>query len=499
MAQPTISRTPSIPDEGEVRWREILGTLVRQKRLIGTVTLAGLMTISALAWLEPPIYRASAKILVQTQRAHIPFSPSEDRLTVDRMSDQEINAVVALLRSASLVRDVLDAYRSKLEADEERSLIGTAKDVLLFPVALPGILYRLIHGLPAPSAFDRVVQKTVEKIEVTPVKQSNLIEVAYVSRDPQRASTFINELIQLYITRHAAFSEAGAGQDFFRNQRELLGERLDKAQAKLRDFREAAGAEAVSDNVEALREQMAGFEVTRAADQAKLAELEARERVLMTTVLNNPAAAANEPRIAENTAILFLKSRLLELELKRSELLARYAPGSQFLSDLDRQIADTRALKRKEEQSIVHLMLSETRSQLAAARARVTSLTEMLTQSQEKLLRNQNAGGEREQLEQELAAARESYITYLKKEEQARFSKALDDSRIVNLSVAETADVPNEPEAAHRLETVLLGFVLSFLLGVALAFVREQLDPMVKTSEEAERLTGVPVITEIPT
>jgi uncharacterized protein involved in exopolysaccharide biosynthesis len=308
----------------------------------------------------------------------------------------------------------------------------------------------------------------------------------------------VNDLIQLYITRHAAFSEAAAGQDFFRNQRRLLGERLDNAQAKLRHFREVAGAEAVSDNVEVLRDQMAGLEVTRAADQAKVAELEARERVLVTTVLNNPAAAANEPRIAENTAVLFLKSRLLELELKRTEMLTRYAPGSQFMSDLERQVAKTLALKRKEEESIVHLMLSETRSELAAARARVASLTEMLTQSQEKLLRNENAGGEREQLEQELAAARESYLTYLKKEEQARFSKALDDSRIVNLSVAESADMPNEPEAAHRLETVVLGVVLSFLLGVALAFIREQLDPMVKTSEEAERLTGLPVITEIP-
>ncbi len=498
MVQPNHSRRPASPDEGEVRWREILGTLFRQKRLIETVTLAGLITISALTWLEPPIYRASAKILVQTQRTHIPLSPSEDRLTVDRMSDQEINAVVALLRSTSLVRDVLDAYRSKLEADETRSLIGTARDIALFPVALPAMLYRLIHGLPAPTVFDDAVQKTAEKIEVTPVKQSNLIEVAYVSRDPQWASIFVNDLIQLYITRHAALSDAGAGQDFFRNQRELLGERLERAQANLRDFRDAAGAAAVSENVDALRDQMAGFEVARATDQAKVAELEAREVFLLTNVLSKPEAATNEPRIAGNTAVQFLKSRLLELELKRSELLSRYAPGSQFLADLGRQIVDTRALKRKEEQAIVQLMLTETRSELAAARARVASLSELLQENQERLLRNQNAGGERDQLEQELAAAREPYITYLKKEEQARFSKALDESRIVDLSVVEPADVPIEPEAAHRLETVVLGIVLSFLLGVAAAFVREQLDPMVKTSEEAERLTGLPVITEIP-
>ena len=89
-------------------------------------------------------------------------------------------------------------------------------------------------------------------------------------------------------------------------------------------------------------------------------------------------------------------------------------------------------------------------------------------------------------------------MTYLKKEEEARFSRALDESRIVNLNVAEPAEVPIDPEAAHRMETIFVGILLSLALGLGLAFVREQLDPTVKSSAEAERLTGLPVISEIP-
>ncbi len=484
--------------DGEVQWREILGTVFRQKKLIATVTLAGLATVSVLTWFEPPIYRASAKLLVQTQRARIPLSPSEARPTVDRMSDQEINAVVALIKSLSLVREVLAPYQSELEGEEERTLIGLASDVITFPLRVPGILYRTLHGLPEPSPFDRLVQKTLAKIEVSAVKRSHLIEVAYVSRDPERAARFVNDLIRTYITRYASLSQAVAGQDFFRSQREILGKRLEDAQAELRAFREEVGTALASEDASAIREQLADLEKQRAEEQARLAELEAREAFLTHSVLSNPDAIGDEPQIAANPTVQFLKSRLLDLELERSEMLSRYAPGSQFLSDLERRIADTRRLKRKEEEAIVHLMIAETRSELATVRARVASLQERIRENQERLMRLENVSGEQARLEQQLAAARESYMTYLKKEEQARFSKALDESRIVNLSVAEPAETPTEPEGAHQLETILLGTILSLLLGIALAFLREQLDPTVKTRIQAERLTGLPVITEIP-
>jgi uncharacterized protein involved in exopolysaccharide biosynthesis len=358
--------------------------------------------------------------------------------------------------------------------------------------------YRMLHKLPEQSQFDRLVQATVERIDVIPIKRSNLIEVSYSSRDAEWAADFVNDLIQLYITRYALMSDATAGQDFFRSQRELLGERLENAQADLRHFRETKGADVVSEDVEAIRSQLTSLEISRSGEDTKLAELEAREAFLVGDVMKNPAAIQTDPRIASNTTIQFLKSRLLELEIKRSEMLSRYAPGSQFLTDLDRQIADTRALKHKEEQGIVQQMISEVRSELSVVRARIHLLQTQITDNQNKLIRIDNISGEQHQLEQELSAARESYSTYLKKEEEARFSKALDESRIVNLSVAEAAEVPNEPEAAHQLEQIVLGGILSMLLGIAMAFIREQLDPTVKSSDQAERLTGLPVISEIP-
>ena len=39
--------------------------------------------------------------------------------------------------------------------------------------------------------------------------------------------------------------------------------------------------------------------------------------------------------------------------------------------------------------------------------------------------------------------------------------QALDESRVVNLTVAEPAEIPSDPEAARRFETILVGLLLS--------------------------------------
>ncbi|MEE8311288.1 MAG: Wzz/FepE/Etk N-terminal domain-containing protein [Candidatus Binatia bacterium] len=492
-----LSKNMSFSAEAEIRWREIIATVYRQRRLIATVTVAGTVTVAALTWMQPPIYSAKATIMVRAQRARAVVTSAAGRPQVDRMSDQEVTAVATLLRSQSLVREVLRPHRAALEADEpEPTLAVRAKEIITLPLRVPGVAYRMLHQLPETSPFENWVHKTSARIEVTPIKRSNLIQVSYSSRNPEWAASFVNDLIQLYITRYARMEEMAAGEDFFRNQRNILDHRVADAQAALGAFREKHGVVLDADDETGIREQLGDLEAAVSTEQTKRAELTAREEHLQG--LLHDAAIGSEPRVAGSKSVQYLNGRLLELQIERSELLSSYAPTSLFISDIDRQIGETRALKRREERAIIDQMRTETRTDLSVLQARINALDSEIAEGHADLEKISRFEGEQGQLEQELKAARETYVTYLKKEEEARFSRALDESRIVNLNVAEPAEVPIDPEAAHRMETILVGVLLSLALGLGLAFVREQLDPTVKSSAEAERLTGLPVISEIP-
>lgn len=493
-----FSNNLNLSSEAEIRWRELLASLYRQRRLIATVTVVGTITVAALTWMQPPTFSAKATIMVRAQRARTVASSAEGRPQVDRMSDQEVNAVATLLRSQSLVREVLSPHRDALELSEPEPTVAVrAKELLTLPLRAPGLAYRALHQLPETSPFEAWVRKTSGKISVEPVKRSNLIQVSYTSGDPEWAATFVNDLIQLYITRYAQMEELAAGEDFFRDQRKILDRRVVEAQNALNEFRARHGVVLDADDEIGIREQTSDLEATLSIEQTRRAELSAREQYLQRLV-GDAAAIASEPRIAGSDSVVYLNGRLLELQIERSEMLSSYAPTSIFIKDLDRQIGETRELKRREEQSIVERMRSETRTDLTVVDARIAALRKEIADNQADLEKIGRFEGEQAQREQTLIAARESYVTYLKKEEEARFSKALDESRIVNLNVAEPAEVPIDPEAARRMETILVGLLLSLALGTGLALLREQLDPTVKTSAEAERLTGLKVITEIP-
>jgi len=60
------------------------------------------------------------------------------------------------------------------------------------------------------------------------------------------------------------------------------------------------------------------------------------------------------------------------------------------------------------------------------------------------------------------------------------------------------AELPAAPANPGRLRVVLLGIFAGLFLGIALALFREQLDSRIGSEEEAEELTGLPLLGQIP-
>ena len=64
--------------------------------------------------------------------------------------------------------------------------------------------------------------------------------------------------------------------------------------------------------------------------------------------------------------------------------------------------------------------------------------------------------------------------------------------------MVQRATVPAAPLPSKSVLNILLGAALSLLAGVTAAFARDRMDPTVKTAAEAEALTGLPILADIP-
>jgi uncharacterized protein involved in exopolysaccharide biosynthesis len=501
--------------EQVIPWRELVAVLHRRRVLIAEVFLAGVVTVTIGIWLKGPIYRATATMVVTADRAKSVVSPDANtHAVVDPVTEQDLTSEATLLRSDALVREVLQPYWENRAPETPANIVvrmlNGILDIVTFPLHLPGRLYSAMHGIPAPTPFDYWVADSEKRLGVNPVVHSNLIEVSYEHRDPKWAAEFANKLIAQHIERHTRLNQQSEALLFYERQRELLAQKSTEAETALQHFYQREGVDPGAEQRSAMRARLSELQTTLANSETELAEGSARVEFLSGEIKNYSRNIPTSERVADSPTATLMKPKILELEMQRSQLLSTYAPTSVKVQDLDRQIAEAKRLMKESKDftsdtttavnptyQAIEADLATTKAQMASVRARVDTLRTQIASSREKVDHLDAIAAEQEHLEQQLAAAKEAFATYAKKAEEARFTSALDESSIVNLGIAEHAEPPAAPEKTKSIMLFVAGTFLSLLAGVGLAFLRDRLDPAVKSAAEARGVTGLPVLAEV--
>ena len=99
--------------------------------------------------------------------------------------------------------------------------------------------------------------------------------------------------------------------------------------------------------------------------------------------------------------------------------------------------------------------------------------------------------------EREAAEARDAYEEYARRYQRASTTKA---GGILNAPERiKLIDAPRDPEfpTASGVRIAILGLLASILLGLGLAVGAELLDPRMRTAEDMEEATGLPLIARL--
>jgi uncharacterized protein involved in exopolysaccharide biosynthesis len=482
-----------------IAWTEILGIAIRHRWLIGIVFAIGTSVASVIAFRPAPVYRATAKLMVSADRARVRISPDAGSASVVGMvSAQDLNGEVAMLRSESLVREVLERHRGAEQPVPVQGWVEQLADLATRPADWPVMLYARFHGVAPLTGFEARVRFSTGRTNAYAVRQTNLIEVTHESEDPVWAAQFVNELVEHHVDRHTTLYQQAEAREFIGSQRELLSKRLEKAEEELRQFSQREATDSVPDQRVAVRAQLADLQLAMDGAQRDLAESQARASFLQRSIQSQTKQLdADGPR-------QHVYARLLELQLQRSELLAQFAPTSIRVRDIEGQIAEAQRLVNSDAMINAGAMnptlateLTQTQAHLAAVGARIEALQSQVIKKAAQLTHLDEIASEYDRLDEDVTSARESLANYRRKEEQARFSVALDESRIVNVDVVERAEVPLAPLPSRAAMRLIIGAVVSLVLAAALAYVRDRFDPAVKTAAEAGRITRLPVLANI--
>ena len=472
--------------------REVAVIIFRHRR-VATLCFAGVFFGALIAALILPSYRAEMKFLVKRERVDPVISgdqsTSQIQIASPEITEQEMNSEVELLTSEDLLRQVVMA--NHLEKSVGASWLHKNDEERKIAIA---------------------VRKLRAHLQVEAVRKTNIVNVALSSRNPKQAADVLSSLANLYLEKHTQVMRPGGQYVFFAQQTEEAKKELTEAEGRLQEFNRSqrvVAPEMERDNtLDKLSDISLSLEQTRAA----IGETEDRIDALKRLQRSMPARITTQLRQGDNPQLMQqLKSTLLNLQLKRTELLTKFQPTYPLVQEVDRQITETQtaiaaenARPVREEttdqnptEAWVRGELAKANADLSGLRAREDEQRASVTSFQSRARLLNDKGIVQQDLLRAAKAAEQNYLLYLKKREESRITDALDRRRILNVAIAQEPLVPALP--AHSGGWYLLiGTMFAFLVAVGSTFGAEYFDDSFRTPDEIRRELRLPVIAAVP-
>jgi len=466
--------------------------LFRQRRVF--VGVSGLVLAASLLYLfVGSRYRADMKILVRPGRADAPVSAQENApldLTRLDITEEELNSEVELLRDEEVLRKVV----------QENGLTG--RDWLHF--------LRLNEG--SAEQTERAARRLAKKLEVEPVKKTNLIAISYASDDPRLAARVLQSLANQYLEKHTVVHRPGGEARFYEEQRGESRRELEETKRQLLDFTTGHDVVEAAQERDLALQKLSEVDASYRQTRIELDETQQRVWALEAQLADLPRRSVTQVRTADNPELLkALKSSLLDLELKRTDLLMKFEPNHRLVQEVDQQIAQAQVAIAGENSSPLRDETTDkdtqyewAKSELEKARVQLKGLQARAaaTATQEAAYRNRArqlgaAAITQDDLASTEKAAEENYLLYVKKQNAAQMADALDLRHIVNVAIAEEPVAPALP-VWSAWTVLLMGLVAAGAAGTGAAFAADYLDPAFRTPEDVLAYLDAPVLASLP-
>jgi capsular exopolysaccharide synthesis family protein len=468
-----------------------------------------------------PVYETGATLRIDEERSSVPVLEALRSLS----SGSEINTEMQVLRSRTLAEAVIDSLRLQVRLQSPRHVSRTAvlaavdvrrdapprryelnreggefvagsrrtepvRVAVGEPLRLDGLVLTLA---PGALEHDRIViqvapfEDELRRFRRTltvgrPVRDADIVELRYSGTDRALATAVPNVLADRFIRLRAA--ERGAESQgtiaFLDDQVRIVREELTSAEASLQRFREDAGV--ISLEAEA-RANVTGLGEMKAQRDALAAEADAFAALLRNVAATDPATDPYAPRALLAFPSLFrvpaasaLLTSLSEAEGQRTRLLERLQPDEPEVARLTQRIAELEAQ-----------ITAITRSYLSGLREQVASLDRTLARFRNELQSVPAREVAYARLLRETSGLDEIYgLLQMRLKEQEVVAAVQDNS----VRVVDPAVPPYRPAFPNVPLTIVLSLMVGVVMGVGIAFVRDQMDTAVHTRDDLALATG---------
>ena len=447
--------TPILSDYFNIR--DYFRILNKRRWLILVVLAAGLSGAIAFNWMATPIFQSRAVIQIEAD---------PNVLALDR----------PLLDQRDWVREYLPTQVSILES---RDIARKAHELLK---AEPGI-----SRVPS-------VGEIIRGRDVSSVRDTRLLNVAFSSPDPQLAAIVANALARTYVqqTVRIRTSTSGEASDWLAKQVEEQRKLVQANEAALQRYREKYGTESLFTDREGVERQ--NIVVQRLADlQGELSKVRAEtiqkeaDYNQLVAIQDNREALDTLPAIATNLYIQQLKGELAALRRQMGQLSEELGERHPDRIKLQGAIDEAERKVQSEMSNVAQAM----RNDLAAARTRERGLVNALDRQKADVHALNAKSGQYEALDRELAGNRDVLDKLQQRLREAELAREL---KSTNVRMLDAAEVPWEPFLPRKERNIAMALVAAGGFALGLVFLLEVMNRRMTTPDDVKRHLGIPLL-----
>ncbi|MBU2598968.1 hypothetical protein KJ849_00035 [bacterium] len=513
--------------------REYIRIIFKRRHVIVLLFLITMVTVFIGNFIAKPVYVSSAKILIEGPKGQaVPFTTE-----IKQFQKIEITQTQGMIMKSTEVLDRVIRALNLDKREEQVTIKDKVRKAIGKVIGFPKYLYlefrifidRLIksHILKekVPEKEEMVVASQSEEkakkkaileelkgsISIDSITSTDLVAVSTSGSDPELITQIANTLIKIYIEYTLDFKskEAITAYKFINEQVKIAKENLENAEKDLERYRAMTGIISLPAEVNVRVSALADFEASLNQTHASRIEAESNADQIRRELSRTSNTIISAMTISNNPLVDAHKGRLVDLEVILAGLRARYKDKHPEIITVLNQIGKIKQSLRDEVKEIVSSRISspsplyvnladrlinyETQATALAARERALSI--IVENYKTKLEGLSEKEMELTRLQRNVTLCEEGYITLLKRQDEALLAEAL---KLTDIRIVEPAETPKSPIKPRKMMNLVIGAIVSLLVGFGLCFLLEYIDHSMETPEGIYKYLRLPVLGSIP-
>lgn len=470
--------------EEQIDLRDYLRVILKQRWIITAFFAIVVIVVAIYVLTATPVYNATTRLIIEKENPNV--VSIEEVVAVDASGTDYYQTQYKIIESRLVAREVI----KRLRLDQSEEFCPPPKDTVIS-------LLKTGETSKETEEYGRdsdLVSDFISRIEVSPIRNSRLVDISFEAKDPVLAFKIANTLASAYIDQNLEVKLVAAKDAMEWLNNRVYDERIkvEKAeQALLRYKEENRIITDFSSDVEHVSAQKLAQLNTQVVEaQSKRVEAETRFKQA-AALIGHSDMLDSVPEVLNNELIRQIKSMEVNLYQRMSGFSKKYGKNHPQMVAIDSELKTLQKRKSQEVNSVINSLKNEYK----VALAREKSLKDALSKQKQELLDLNEKAIQYGVLRREVESAQNIYEMLIKRFKETSLSENM---KTGNIRIIDKAEVPKEPVKPKKRLSIILAMIVGLFGGTGLAFFVEYLDNTIKTPDDLKQYLNILDLGPVP-